>query len=74
MVPAKPSAHAAALRRVLGPMVPISSGGPPACTGAGPTGSLDSVVFSPAHTRFMTATRSAIPRIVCVVGSAPTAA
>ena len=54
-------------------MVPTSSGGPPACTGAGPTGSTESVIFSPAHTRFITATRSAIPRMVCVAGSAPTA-
>ena len=54
-------------------MAPISSGGPPAWTGAGPTGSTNSVIFSPAHTRFMTATRSAMPRMVCVAGSAPTA-
>jgi hypothetical protein len=72
-VPARPSAQAAALRRVFGPMVPTSSGGPPSWTGAGPTGSTDSVIFEPAHTRFMTATRSAMPRMVCVAGSAPTA-
>ena len=40
---------------------------------AGPTGSTESVSFSPAHTRFITATRSAMPRIVWVAGSAPTA-
>ncbi|OOK78771.1 trkA-N domain protein [Mycobacterium kansasii] len=36
-----------------------------------PIGRRDSVIFSPAQTRFMTATRSAMPRIVCVEQSAP---
>jgi hypothetical protein len=54
-------------------MLPTSSAGPPAWTGAGPIGSTESVSFSPAHTRFITATRSAMPRIVWVAGSAPTA-
>ena len=58
---------------VLGPMVPTSSGGPPDCTGGGPTGRTASVTFSPAHTRFITATRDAIPAMVCDDGSAPTA-
>ena len=73
MIPARPSAQAAALRTVLGPIVPTTSCGPPACTGGGPTGSVAPVTFSPAQTRFITATRSAIWRIVCVAGSAPTA-
>ena len=72
-MPARPSAHGAALRSVLGPMVPTSSRGPPECTGTGPTGSTDSVIFSPAQTRFMISTRCAISRMVCVDGSAPTA-
>ena len=38
MVPANPSAQAAALRTVFGPIVPISSSDPPACSGGGPTG------------------------------------
>jgi hypothetical protein len=73
VVPASPSAQAAALRTVFGPIVPISSSGPPACTGEGPTGVTDSVTFSPAQMRFITATLSASPRIVCVAGSALTA-
>ncbi len=73
MAPATPSAQAAALRMVLGPMLPTNSGGPPGWTGFGPTGSTESVILSPAHTRFITATRSAMPRIVCVARSAPTA-
>ena len=72
-MPARPSAHAAALRTVFGPMVPTSSRGPPRRTGAGPTGSTESVIFSPAQTRRMTSTRSAMPRMVWVFGSAPTA-
>jgi len=73
VVPASPSAQAAAPRMVFGPMLPTNSGGPPDWTGGGPTGSTDSVIFSPAQTRFITATRSAMPRMVCVAGSAPTA-
>ena len=38
MVPASPSAQDAALRTVFGPIVPISSCGPPDCSGTGPTG------------------------------------
>ena len=72
MVPAIPSAHTAALRTVFGPIVPTSSFGPPACAGGGPTGTTDSVTLSPDQIRFITATRSAMPRIVRVAGSAPT--
>lgn len=48
----------------LGPDGADLQGRPPACTGGGPTGNTDSVTFSPAQTRFITATRSAIPRRV----------
>ena len=65
MNPASPSAQAAALRTVRGPIVPTSSDGPPGCTGGGPTGRVASVTFSPAQTRRMTATRDAISPIVC---------
>jgi hypothetical protein len=58
------TAHAAALCTVFGPMVPTISCGPPDCTGEGPTGRTDLVIFSPGHTRFMITTRSAMPRIV----------
>ena len=64
-MPASPSAHSAAIRVDFGPVAdqqPRTS----RLTGAGPTGSTDSVIFSPAHTRFTTATRSAISRMVCV--------
>ena len=72
-MPARPSAQAAALRRVLGPMVPTSSRGPPGWTGTGPTGTTESVTLVPDHTCFITATRSAMPRMVWVAVSAPTA-
>ncbi len=54
-------------------MVPTNSGGPPDCTGGGPTGRTDWVIFPPAHTLFTIATRSAMPRIVCDDLFAPTA-
>ncbi len=54
-------------------MVPTNNFGPPGWTGAGPTGNTDSAIFSPAHTRRMIATRSAMARMVWVFGSAPTA-
>jgi hypothetical protein len=72
-MPASPSAQAAALRMVLGPSVPTSSSGPPGWTGGGPTGRTDSTTFSPAQTLLITATRSAMPAIVFVAGSAPAA-
>ena len=53
--------------------MPTSSRGPHRCTGAGPTGSTESVSRSPAQTRFITSTRRAISAMVCVDGSAPTA-
>ena len=58
---------------VFGPLVPTSSFGPPSCSGGGPTGNVDSVTFSPDHTRFITFTRSAMSRIVWVARSAPAA-
>ena len=38
--PLTPSAHAAARASAFGPIAPASSGGPPACTGGGPTAAL----------------------------------
>ena len=72
-MPARPSAHCAALRSVFGPVAPTSSRGPPRWAGGGPTGNTESVIFSPAQMRFMTATRSAMSRNVWVFGSALTA-
>jgi len=72
-MPARPSAQDEACRSVLGPIVPTSRRGPPWETGRGPTGTTESVTFSPDHTCFITATRRAISRMVWVAGSALTA-
>ena len=63
MVPASPSAQAARSHRLRpdGADEQLRAARLHRC---GPTGSTDSVIFSPAHTRFMTATRSAMPRMV----------
>ena len=56
--PASPSAHSALRASESGPIDAVSSGGPPACTGAGPTGGRPPTIVSPRHTCCIVATCS----------------